>query len=216
MTRLTTPHVIDVRAGFAHCQIVVGSSVAIVDAGDARSILAALDAAGIAHRDVRRIILTHGDGDHTRAANALRAATGAEVVAHLDERGYIERTGIPHFSLPKQLLIRMAGRAARPQVDRWVQHGEMLDELEVIHTPGHTPGHISLRIGDALIAGDAFNTGDPFREVPRMMTADIPRSRASIRRLADLDVARAFSGHRPPADDASARLRALAAALPAS
>lgn len=211
-----TPRVIDVRAGFAHCQIVVSSSVAIVDAGDARPILAALAAAGIAPRDVRRIILTHGDGDHTRGANALRAATGAEVAAHQDERGYIERTAIPPFSLPKQLLIRTGGRAARPQVDRWLRDDEMLDELEVIHTPGHTPGHISLRVGDALLAGDAFNTGERFGEVPRMMTADVPRSRDSIRRLATLEIARAFSGHAAPADGASAKLRALAAALPAS
>jgi glyoxylase-like metal-dependent hydrolase (beta-lactamase superfamily II) len=212
-----TPRVIDVRAGFAHCQIVVADSVTLVDAGDPRPILAALAAAGIGPRDVHRIVLTHGDGDHTRGASALRELTGAEVAAHVDERGYLDGTDVPPFSLPKRLLIRVAGRhAMRPIVDRWLRDREVVDGLEVIHTPGHTPGHISLRVGDTLLVGDAFSTGERFREVPRLMTADLPRSRRSIQLLAGLDIDRAFSGHAPPADGAGEKLRALAAAVEAN
>lgn len=209
--------IIDVRAGMAHSQIVIGEVVTIVDAGDPAALLAALEREGIAPSAVRRIVITHGDGDHILGVAALRERAGAEVVAHEAERAYLEGSGVPDFSMPKRLMIAMGSRRlVRPHVDRWVRGGETLDGIEVIHTPGHTPGHISLRIGDALVAGDAFSTSaDRFREVPRIMTSDVRRSRDSIRLLAALGAARAFSGHRPPSDDAGGKLRALAASLPA-
>jgi glyoxylase-like metal-dependent hydrolase (beta-lactamase superfamily II) len=207
--------IIDVKAGFAHCQIVLAQTVTVVDAGDARPIRAALEREGVALKDVGRILLTHGDNDHWRGAMELRGLCDAELLAHEDERAYLEGTDVPRFSVPKRLLIGLGRGLRRPRVDRWVRGGEMLDGLEIIHTPGHTPGHLSVRAGDALLAGDAFSSGARFREVPRLMTADLARSRRSIRELAKLDVARAFSGHGPAAEDAAVKLRALAASLPA-
>ena len=205
--------IIDVKAGFAHCQIVIGDVVTIVDVGDAKAMLAALDREGIAVRDIRRIVITHGDGDHWRGATELQARTGAEVVAHEDERDYLVGTHVPPFSVPKRLLTRFAPRPTRPRVDRWLRGGETIDGLEIIHTPGHTPGHISVQAEDALLAGDAFTTAEAFREVPRLMTSDLARSRATIRALAARDIARAFSGHGSPAAGAGEKLHALAASL---
>ncbi len=205
--------IIDVRAGFAHCQIIIGDGVTIVDVGDAKAMLAALGREGIALRDVRRIVITHGDGDHWRGAMELQERTGAEVAAHEDERDYLDGTHVPPFSVPKRLLISFAPRPTRPRVDRWLRGGEMLDGLEIIHTPGHTPGHISVRAEDTLLAGDAFTTAEQFREVPRLMTSDLARSRATIHALAARDIARAFSGHGSPAAGAGEKLRALAASL---
>ena len=201
------------KAGFAHCQIVIGEVVTIVDVGDAKAMLAALDREGIAPRDIRRIVITHGDGDHWGGATELQARTGAEVVAHEDERDYLDGTRVPPFSVPKRLLIRFAPRPTRPRVDRWLRGGETIDGIEIIHTPGHTPGHISVRAEDALLAGDAFTTAERFREVPRLMTSDLARSRATIRALAAHDIARAFSGHGSPAADAGEKLRVLATSL---
>ena len=206
--------IIDVRAGFAHAQIVIGDVVTVVDPGNASAVLEALAREDIAPERVKRIVLTHGDGDHWGGADVLRARTGAEVVAHEAERGYLEGTAIPSFAPPKRALLMAARRWVRlPRVDRWLRGGEQLDDIEIVHAAGHTPGSICLVVGDALIAGDAFNTSDPFREVPRLMSADVARSRDSIRRLAGLDVTRAFSGHAPPADGAGAKLRALAGRL---
>lgn len=208
--------IVDVKAGQAHSQIVIDAVVTIVDAGDAAPLLAALEREGIAPADVRRIVITHGDADHILGVAALRERTGAEVVAHEAERGYLDGTAPPRFSIPKRLMIAVGSRQlVRPRIDRWVRGGEVLDGVEVIHTPGHTPGHISLRIGDTVIAGDAFRTGaDAFGEVPHIMTADVTRSRESIRLLASLGAERAFSGHWAPSDGASGKLRVLAASLP--
>jgi len=195
----------------ARAQIVVGKVVTVVDPGSAKAVLAALAREGMATGDVRRIVLTHGDGDHWTGAAALQDATGAEIVAHADERGYLEGRAVPPFSLVKRGFIVMSRFVRRPTIARWLADGEEIDDMHVIHTPGHTPGHIVLVAGDALIAGDALRTGDEFREVPTVMTSDLVRSRASIGKLGELDVRRAFSGHGPPSDDAAAKLRALAA-----
>ncbi|HZP96738.1 MAG TPA: MBL fold metallo-hydrolase [Candidatus Limnocylindria bacterium] len=213
---MVRPRVIDVRAGFARCQIVVADAVTIVDPGNAVAVLNALAREAITLSAVARIVITHGDGDHWQGAADLAARTGAEIAAHEADASYIEGRALPRFSIPKRLLIAASGRRARrPEVHRRLRGGEKLDGLEVIHTPGHTPGHVSLRIGDTLIAGDAFSTGERFHEVPRLMTSDLRASRASIRALAALEIDRAFSGHGPPADGARAKLRALADALPA-
>jgi glyoxylase-like metal-dependent hydrolase (beta-lactamase superfamily II) len=206
--------IVDVRAGFAHCQIVIDEVVTIVDVGNAKAMFAALQGEGVAVRDVRRIVITHGDGDHVQGAMELREQSGAEIVAHEAERGYLEGTDIPPFSVPKRLLIRFGSGRVRPRIDRWLAGGETLDGLEIIPTPGHTPGHISVLAGGSLIAGDAFTTAERFSEVPHLMTADLRTSRASIRALMAYDVARAFSGHGVPAEGAREKLRALAASLP--
>lgn len=209
-SRVST-RIVDVQGGFARSQIVIGDDVSVIDPGNARAVLAALEHEGIRGRDVRSIVLTHGDGDHWMGAMEIAAWSRAEIAAHEAERSYLDGRKPPPFSLPKRLLIRFAGRnRPRPRISHWLTDGDAIGGMTVIHAPGHTPGHICLLIGDTLIAGDAFVTGVRFTEVPRMMTSDLGRSRETIRSLARLDIARAFSGHGPPADDAAAKLRALA------
>jgi glyoxylase-like metal-dependent hydrolase (beta-lactamase superfamily II) len=205
--------VIDIVAGFARCQLVIAKTVTLIDAGNARAVLAGLTREGISPAEVRRIVLTHGDADHWRGAAALQRISGAEVVAHEGDRSYFAGRPPRGFSLPKRLLVALDHPRDRPRIDRWLHGGEILDGLEIIHAPGHTPGNICVIAGDALIAGDVLRTGSTFAEVPRLMSADVTRSRESIRAIAGRDIARAFSGHGPPADDAGGKLRALAARL---
>lgn len=216
---MSATRIVDVRAGFAHCQIVAGDGgeVVVIDPGRAGPVLDALARERIPLTSVRWIVLTHGDGDHWGGAAALVERSGAQVAAHEAERAYLDGTRMPPFSLPKRLLIGLGGRrAVPPRVDRWLRDGETVGRLEVIHTPGHTPGHICLQAGTDLIAGDAFTTGERFSEVPRLMSADAAGARRAIRALAGREISRAFSGHGPPADDAAGRLRELVARLPAA
>ena len=130
------------------------------------------------------IVLTHGDPDHIASAAFLRERTGAQ-----------------------------AGKMARtptPPVDDWLEPGDRVGRLEVIATPGHTPGHVSLRVGTTLIAGDAFDTGPGRnRERPGILTHDREQARASIRMLAAAGLDAGFSGHGRPCRELSGQLRRL-------
>ena len=205
--------IVDIPLAWVRCQLVVGDVPTLVDAGmrsDAPRILDAIRLAGLAPGDLRRIVLTHGDADHWGGAAALQEATGAEVLAHRDERPYLEGTNPAGFGLFKRAVVATSRRWRRPTITRWLVGGESIDGIDVVHAPGHTPGSLCLYAGDALLAGDTLSTGPRFREVPRLMSADVPRSREAIRNLAARPIARAFSGHGPPAERAGALLCALA------
>ena len=145
---------------------------AVIDpGGDAPRLLAALK--GL---DVRRILLTHGHYDHTGAAAELAAALPqAEVYIH--ERDYRDvDPGL--FPLRTQLsAVNFYGEGDRLPL------GELT--LEVLHTPGHSEGSVTLRCEDVLFCGDTLFAGSCGRtDFPGGDTAKIL---ASLRRLGELE-----------------------------
>lgn len=99
------------------------------------------------------IILTHQDIDHIGCVHDLLAlAPNARVIAHSEEAPYIDGTRPPIKGFPSQ----------RIRVDQTVCDGEVLPfcgGIEVVHTPGHTPGSMCLflRESGVMVGGDAFN-----------------------------------------------------------
>ena len=145
---------------------------AVIDpGGDAPRLLAALK--GL---DVRRILLTHGHYDHTGAAAELASALPqAEVYIH--ERDYRDvDPGL--FPLRTQLsAVNFYGEGDRLPL------GELT--LEVLHTPGHSQGSVTLRCGDVLFCGDTLFAGSCGRtDFPGGDTAKILPPR---RRLGELE-----------------------------
>ncbi len=104
---------------------------------------------------IRRIALTHGHGDHVGSLDALRGKLGTEVTVSMTELDAKILAGEPvEFSGKK--------RGSWPKVkttpDVLLNHGDRVGSLEVVASPGHTPGHVAFldtRDG-SLIAGDAF------------------------------------------------------------
>ncbi len=124
------------------------AEAAVIDPGeDGGRILATAEAAGLT---IKKIILTHGHWDHIGAVAEVVEATGAEVYIHEDDLEYLAD---PDKNLSGLVFERRESRA-----DHTVIAGDTVTvgplELSVIHTPGHTPGGISLLVEGNLFCGD--------------------------------------------------------------
>ncbi len=117
--------------------------------GSADRILAAARARGLR---IGWILETHAHADHLSAAPYLKGHTGA-IVAIGEHIRDVQRIFAPVFNLTD---VSGYGR----EFDRLFRDGERFRigslEVEVLHTPGHTPACVSYRIGDAVFVGDTL------------------------------------------------------------
>lgn len=213
-----------------------------VKTDESRSALAAgLDALGYGLEDVGRVILTHCHSDHLGQAQTLRElGSGVEVWAHefeapsiecysveRDERIHPTNALFREYGVDEELLARQTEAAERwmreapvmceaTRVDRLLRDGEQLPfkdfELEVLHVPGHTAGHIVLFEAQSgtLVTGDhVMGTAVPYTDSyyldgppdPRDRLGRRPRFKGlpaymrSIRRLRRLPVETVLPAH---------------------
>ena len=130
----------------------------VIDAGFARSgkkILAYIASMGKSARDVKRIIITHADLDHFGGLAALQTASGARTFASQIEadaiaQGKSSREIKPSGLSARRIMFTLLSpffKATPFQIHEMIAQGQtlpVLGGLQVLATPGHTPGHISL------------------------------------------------------------------------
>ncbi len=170
--------------------------------------------------EISLIIATHNHLDHIGGMPEIRGASGAKVAVYttdlgktLDELPYhgIVRKAlkVPLVRLLKPLVFARPG-----DVDFKLMGGEALKQLgglEVIHTPGHTPGSISLysKKHKILFVGDAINNRFIKMRYPsKAVSTDLNEAVNSVRKLAELDFENICFGHgKPVIGDTRRRLR---------
>ena len=218
--------------GYVNAFLIAGDDgLTLVDSGLPRKkdrILRAVAGLGRQPADLKQILITHHHIDHMGSLGDLKEATGAKSYVHpLDSpvvRGDRPQPGpnpasiLGKFAGP--LMERFGPAPTTAAVDVELADGEELAAaggIRVVHTPGHTPGHLSFllpREGGVLFAGDAaanvIRLGLPIG----MFTADREQAKESVRKLAALEFEVACFGHgRVLKGEANLRFRRLAEKL---
>lgn len=149
----------------------------------------------------KMVIATHADVDHVQALAAardrLRTKTGAhpnaipaiqngdliETYAHISAQNF--RVPMPPCKIDKKL-----------KDGDEVQVGDLT--LEVLHTPGHTPGQLSFRLGNLIFSGDNIYKDGGVGVIDAHHGSNIPDFIASLTRLRDSDAEFLLPSHGPP------------------
>ncbi|NLY66105.1 MAG: MBL fold metallo-hydrolase [Tissierellia bacterium] len=189
--------IIRIPAGIyaANCYLVYDEDtkegIVIDPGGDADDIINKIEELGL---DIKYIVLTHGHGDHIAGVEDLKKYTNAKVAIHKDDAPMV-RNG------EKNLSSRMAMGTVEIEPDILLDEDDVIEfgklSGKVIHTPGHTPGGISLKIEDSLFTGDTLFAGSIGRTDFEGSSYDSIINSIKTKLIVFPDETRVYPGHGP-------------------
>jgi len=218
---VVTRDVAPIQLTRVQAHLILEPELTLIDCGYAGSmarIRQAIASHGRSFDELARVICTHGHPDHAGAAREL-AAAGVPVLIHPDDARNLATTWADVVRRPSRGRV-FAAMTPLPGETRPLADGEVLPVLgglEVIHTPGHTPGSVCLygRRDRVLFVGDTLEAR--FGRVTfasRLYSDDITAARRQVQRLAALDVETIIFSHYPALErGAGAVLDGLAARI---
>jgi len=180
-----------------NCYIVGSSSTKqgmIIDPGaEAETILETVQQEGLC---VSLIVITHSHMDHIGALRAVQEKTKAQFAVHEAEKGLV-------FSAPMRMLtsVGLTPFKSPPKPDRLLKDGDRIDigdlHFEVLYTPGHSSGGISLAGHGVVFSGDTlFNFGIGRTDFPGCSHESLMKSiREKLMVLPDETIV--YPGHGP-------------------
>lgn len=149
---------LEVGLVMANCYLVwceeTKEALVIDPGGEAARILAEIKKE---HLQVKYIVNTHGHMDHIAVNHEVKEGTGAKLLIHVEDAPLLEN---PNLNLSSY----MGGAYRSPKPDLLLCEGEEIAvgkqvRLEVLHTPGHTRGGMSLKTDGAIFTGDTLFAG---------------------------------------------------------
>lgn len=189
--------------------------------------------------ELRAILLTHSDSDHTGIAGAVNEEIGLPIYIHADDQASAanpkskKTDGSMLPALRRPGLWKLFGHFARngalrpPKLTETspVGDGEVLQvpgRPTAVATPGHTPGHVVFHFPahGALFVGDAIYTWNPLtggrgpQVGPRAFNVSTPRARESLAAIEGLDADLLLPGHGDPWTEGPAAAVAAARSVP--
>ena len=174
-----------------------------------------LEREGCKPGNLRLIIITHGDFDHTGNASYLRSKYGVSIAMHHEDSGMVER-GNMFFNRKKINIIlrKLIGvltrilfgfsKSERFIPDNYLDDGYDLSEYgldaRIVHIPGHSRGSIGiLTAGGELFCGDLLVNGDKTdKPTLNSIVDDKVAMDESVRRLKNLRINTVYPGHGKP------------------
>lgn len=173
--------------------------------------------------DVKTIILTHCHIDHVRGAYEMKKATGARVAIHELDADYL--SGKKRMPFPRGatgVLFRIFApffKFTPVEPDLRLKENDLIGDgrFAVIHTPGHTPGSISLydKERKLVFVGDTIRyIKGKLQGPPKAFTPDMREAVRSVRKISNLDFDAMLGGHGDPLkSNGTQRVRELAESL---
>lgn len=186
--------------------------VTLVDMGlkqSGKKVMAALASIGSGPSDVTRLLLTHAHPDHAGGAAYVARETGQDFGIHEADADFVRR-GVSPPRDQSFLLGRLLGRAKNGfppvSVGETFTDGQVIPfagGIQVVHTPGHSPGHASYLLQDSgvLITGDAIFNVRGLRWPIKSFCTDFRMTKQTAVRLAELEYETAAFTHGPHLSD---------------
>jgi len=197
------------RLGTVNCHLIeTDTGYILIDTGCSNKrteLEKELESAGCKPDNLKLIVLTHGDFDHTCNAAYLREKFGARIAMHHDDSGISER-GDMFWNRRKgnillgtivRILFRF-GKKERFKPDLYIDGEYDLSEYEldakVLHIPGHSKGSIGiLTANGSLFCGDLLENTD--KPVLNSIMDDLKTANASVEKLKSLEIKTVYPGH---------------------
>ena len=203
------------REGMGNLNLVLAwddKSLVLIDAGvpgQTDDIVKAIEGEGFRAEGLTHIILTHQDWDHTGCVSDLRKlAPNVKVVAHVDEAPYIDGRVLPIKLAARLEQYDTMPEDAKAGIDRWkdmyenspilvneqMTDGQVLSicgGIEIVHVPGHTPGHIAIYLQESriIVCGDAANIKDgKLAGSNPIHTHDMKQAKESLEKIKSYDL----------------------------
>jgi glyoxylase-like metal-dependent hydrolase (beta-lactamase superfamily II) len=203
--------------------LLMGTKPILVDSGspgDLPAIKKNLQRIGIAPADIALLILTHAHFDHGGNVAAIREISGCQVAAHELEKPLMEMgknaAMVPIHPLAKMLNPFMNFRFSASKVDITLQdHFDLKPfgaDAQIILTPGHTPGSVSVItaegeaiVGDLIGGGPMLGMFNPAQPRYHYWASNMDDVNASLQKLFAREITKIHVGHGGPLDGREAQ-----------